>query len=151
MKNNGFKNEAKLIKKLNNQYFSNLNSNLQRLIAQSFKNYQGIITCTLEAGSNKSDIKIQIEDEIHTYSVKMGRGNSIHQEPLESFLDFLKDHHQLPKQIEHNIQAYIWGDGTLNGKGEIKQRISAKKFKKRYPEKIDAINLYFEKIKNTSN
>jgi hypothetical protein len=147
MKNDGFKNEAELIKKLNNQYFSTLNRNLQRLISQSFKNYKGLISCTLEAGNKKSDIKIQIANEIHTYSVKMGKGNSVHQEPLENFLYFLKQHHELPKQIEQDIQAYIWGDGTLDGKGEPKQRISAKKFKKRYPEKIDAINRYFEKYK----
>jgi hypothetical protein len=28
---------------------------LQKLIAQSFKNYEGVINCQLEAGNNKSD------------------------------------------------------------------------------------------------
>ena len=147
MKNNGFKNEKKLIKKLNNQYFSDLNPNLKQLISQSFTNHQGLITCQLEAGNNKSDIKIQIAQESHTYSVKMGKGNSIHQEPLEGFIYFLKEKQQLPTEIEAHLQSFIWGDGTVDGSGEIKSRISARKFKKQYPQKIEALKHYFEKIK----
>ena len=40
MRNSGFKNEKRLIKSLNNKYFSGLNPNLQRLISQSFQKYE---------------------------------------------------------------------------------------------------------------
>ena len=147
MKNNGFKNEKKLIMSLNHKHFSSLNQNLQRLISQSFKKYQGLILCSLEAGQNKSDIKITIENESHTYSVKMGRGNSIHQEPMGNFLDFLEKEHNLTPKLKENIQRFIWADNTSNGKGKIKDRIKSRKFKKRNPKPIKEIQTYFDQIK----
>ncbi len=147
MKNNGFKNEKKLIKALNHKYFHQLNHNLQKIIKQSFKKYDKIITCSLKAGSNKSDIQIKIGNETHNYSVKMGKGNSIHQEPMESFLDFLEKEHNLTSILKENIQRFIWADGTANGKGKIKERIKSRKFKKRNPKLIQEIQDYFDNIK----
>jgi hypothetical protein len=147
MKNKGFKNERKLIKALNKKYFIDLNPNLQKLIHQSFQNHDELIHCTLEAGQNKSDIQIKIANEKHTYSVKMGKGNSIHQEPIENFLDFLEKEHDLTSNIKENIQRFIWADGTVNGTGKIKARIKSKTFKKRNPKLIKEIQTYFDHIK----
>lgn len=149
MLNDGFKNERKLIKALHNKYFSTLNPNLQRMIRQSFKNYNGVIRCHLEAGNNKSDIKIEIGNESHSYSIKMGKGNSIHQEPLEKFLSFLTQKHHLPLIIKSYIQEFIWADGSTDGRGEITNRISARQFKKRNPHKIKAIQTYLDTIKTS--
>ena len=149
MKNHGFKNEKELIQSLNKSYFSNLSPNLQRLIKQSFQNYQGLIFCTLIAGQNKSDLKIQIGTEVHTYSVKMGRGNSIHQEPIESFLTFLEQEHHLPLNIKVALQKFIWADGTTDGTGKIKDRRSSKKFKKQNPKIIKEIQGYFNNISSS--
>ena len=126
MSNTGFKNEKKLIKALNNKYFYDLNSNLQQFINLSFQNYEGLIRCRADAGTNKSDIKVIIGKESHTYSVKMGKGNSIHQEPLESFLSFLKEKYALDTKTQEQIQSFIWADGTLDGTGEIEQRIGSR-------------------------
>ena len=147
MYNAGFKNEKKLINALNNTYFSTLSPNLQRLIKQSFKNHEGLITCQSIAGTNKSDLKIRIGKESHTYSVKMGKGNSIHQESLSTFLIFLSKKYALDNTTKEYIQRFIWADGTLDGSGDIKQRITSRKFKKQNPEKIKVIQKYFDKIK----
>jgi len=147
LSNTGFKNEKKLIKALNNNYFHDLNSNLQQFIELSFQNYEGLILCRADAGTNKSDIKVIIGNESHTYSVKMGKGNSIHQEPLESFLTFLKKEYALDAKTQEQIQSFIWADGTLDGTGEIEQRIGSRKFKKQNSKKIKDIQNYFEKIK----
>ncbi|CAA6812733.1 MAG: Unknown protein [uncultured Sulfurovum sp.] len=147
MKNNGFKNEKSIITALNQKYFHQLNKNLKNFITQSFKEYEGLIHCTLLAGSNKSDIQVKIANETHTYSVKMGKGNSVHQEPLDNFLEYLENQHALDKQIKEYLQHFIWADGTIDGTGEIKERISARKFKKRNPKEIEAIQRYFNKVK----
>ena len=86
MKNSGFKNEKNLLNALHEKKYTQLNSNLQKLIAQSFKNYSEIILCKQEAGINKSDLLISIGKESHTYSVKKGSGNSIHQESVSEFI-----------------------------------------------------------------
>jgi hypothetical protein len=147
MKNGGFKNEKKLVKALNQQYIYNLNPNLQKLIINSFKSVEGIIQCKLKSGNRKSDIEIQIGQEVHTYSIKVGKGNSIHQESLYEFITFLENQHQLQEPIKSYIQEFIWGDGSNNGLGEIENRISSRQFKKAYPEKITAIQNYFNTIK----
>ncbi|HIP34228.1 MAG TPA: hypothetical protein EYG89_05870 [Bacteroidia bacterium] len=147
MRNSGFKNEKRLIKSLNQKYFSDLNPNLQKLIAQSFQKYEDLILCTSQAGQNKSDIKIEIGTEAHTYSVKKGRGNSVHQEPLADFLAFLEKGYALKSTTKAHIQSFIWADGTLDGLGKIKNRISAKKFKKQNPKLIEEIQAYFNDIK----
>ena len=149
MKNHGFRNEKELISALRKKHFSDLPSNLQRLISQSFKNYQGIIYCSLMAGKNKSDLKIKIGSEVHTYSVKMGKGNSIHQESLANFLNFLEQEHHLPLNIKMAITRFIWADGTSDGTGKIKQRLSSKKFKKQNPEIIKEIQNYFDTISSS--
>ena len=147
MNNKGFKNEKKLIKALNNSYFTNLSSNLKKLIEQSFQKHEGLISCHADAGVNKSDIRIKIGEESHTYSVKMGKGNSIHQEPLEGFLRFLEKEYALDTTTKEKIERFIWADGTVDGTGEIKQRIGSRKFKKQHPQTIKAIQHYFDKIK----
>lgn len=146
MKNGGFKNEKTLVDALNQQYFHNLNINLQKLIIKSFKSKEGIIHCRLKKGHYKSDMEIHINQEVHTYSIKMGKGNSIHQESLHEFITFLEKEHQLIEPLKSYIQEFIWGDGSTNGLGKIENRISSRKFKKAYPKKIKAIQSYFDTI-----
>lgn len=147
MKNRGFKNEKELITALNQKYFYQLNKNLKNMVKKSFKEYKEIISCQSLAGMNKSDIQIKIGVESHTYSVKMGQGNSIHQEPLDEFLKFLETEYALKEQTKENLQRFIWADGTTNGTGEIKKRISSRKFKKRNPQAIKEIQTYFDTLK----
>jgi hypothetical protein len=147
MQNSGFKNEKRLIIALHHKKYAQLNANLQKLIAQSFKNYEGGISCELEAGSNKSDLRISIGKEFHTYSVKKGRGNSIHQEPIDEFIEYLRKEHHLPNKTAENLQRFIWADGTLDGRGEVEHRISSKKFKKQNPKAIKDIQNFFDGIK----
>ncbi|HHD75943.1 MAG TPA: hypothetical protein ENK95_03845, partial [Campylobacterales bacterium] len=136
-----------MVNALHQHSFSTLNPNLQNLIASSFQNPNGTITCKLKAGNHKSDIVIQIGSEKHTYSVKMGKGNSIHQESLHEFIRFLEQSHQLAEPIKSYIQEFIWGDGTTNGLGKISHRVSSRTFNKSHPQKIKAIQRYFNTIK----
>ncbi len=147
MKNSGFKNEKDLLNALHEKKYIQINSNLQKLIAQSFKNYSGIILCKQEAGTNKSDLLISIGEESHTYSVKKGSGNSIHQEPIDEFIDYLTKEYKLAQKTAKNLQRFIWADGTIDGTGNIENRISSKKFKKRNPKAIKEIQNFFDGIK----
>ena len=147
MKNHGFQNEQKIIKYLHNKSFLELNKNFKKFIINSFLYYDGIIHCQQEAGLNKSDIKITIGNESHTYSIKSGKGNSVHQESIESFIPYLKKEYQLTSTMEKYLLQFIWADGTTDGLGEVKNRLSSKKFKKKYPNIIDEIQNYFDKIK----
>ncbi len=143
----GFENEDKIIEALNDKPISKLNQNLQQLVKTSFSNYNGTIKAIKQAGQNKSDLKISIGNESHTYSVKKGTGNSIHQEPIEPFLEFLAQNYAINKEIKNNLKLFIWGDGTLDGSGNVANRLSAPQFKKQYPQIIESIQNFFNSIK----
>jgi len=147
MKNSGFQNEQKIIKYLQNKRFSELNKNFKKFINNSFSKQSGTIFCQQEGGINKSDIKITIADESHTYSIKSGKGNSVHQESIESFIEYLKKEHQLTSTLEKYLLQFIWADETTDGSGEVKNRRSSKQFRKKYPHIISEIQKYFESIK----
>jgi hypothetical protein len=145
----GFQNEEDILKALNGATFDNLNKNLQLLIQCSFTNYDGVISCVKEAGRNKSDLKIKINDESHTYSVKKGTGNSIHQEKVEPFLQFLDDEFSISAITKDHIRFFIWGDNTYDGTGKVEDRLGASKLKQDYPEMILDIQAFFDTIKET--
>jgi hypothetical protein len=149
MKNFGFKNEQKIMNYLQNKDYSNLNNNFKKLISKSFCSYEGVIHCEQEGGINKSDLKIIINKEFHTYSIKSGKGNSVHQESIESFIKYLKKEHQLTALLETYLLRFIWADGSIDGSGKLKHRLSSKKFKNKYPYIIDAIQDYFNTISQT--
>lgn len=143
----GFDNEDSIKDALHNKKFIDLNTNLQNLIKQCFKNYNEIITCEKQAGLNKSDLKITIGAESYSYSIKKGTGNSVHQEPVESFIKFLEDEYKISIQLGNDIRFFIWGDNTFNGKGNVTDRLSASQFKKKYEDIIERLNKSFSPIK----
>jgi len=143
----GFENEDRIIEALNGKAFESLTANVQELIKSSFSNYVGVITAIKQAGLNKSDLKISIGNESHTYSIKKGTGNSIHQEPIEPFLEFLAQNYGIGEEMKNNLRLFIWGDGTLNGKGNVSDRLKVGEFKKQYPEVIILIQNFFNSIK----
>lgn len=143
----GFDNEDSIRNALNNKTFEELNKNLQELIKYSFNNYTGTINCNKIAGQNKSDLMIVIGNERHTYSIKKGTGNSVHQEPVDKFIIFLKEKYSLTDELGNLIKFFIWGDNTFDGKGDIRNRLSASKFKSKYPDIIQRINTFFTPIK----
>ncbi len=143
----GFDNENRIIEALHGKTIEVLTPNLKQLIQSSFEKYDGVIVATKQAGQNKSDLKITIGNEAHTYSIKKGTGNSIHQEPIEPFLEFLSDNYGIDNKMKDNLRLFIWGDDTLNGRGKVSDRVSAPKFKKQYPQVIEAIQTFFNSIK----
>lgn len=148
MSYSGFDNEDRILESLSGKQFYQLNENLQEMIKNSFVNYEGIIQCIKQAGQNKSDLKITIEDESHTYSIKKGTGNSIHQEPVEPFLEFLAQNYGIDEHMKNSLRLFVWGDNTLDGSGRVEDRLSAPQFKKKYPEVVEAIQQFFNTIKN---
>ena len=143
----GFDNEDLIKNALHNKRFTDLNENLKSLIKQCFVNYNEIISCEKQAGQNKSDLKITIGSESYTYSIKKGTGNSVHQEPVDKFITFLKTNYSLSDELEKDIRFFIWGDNTFDGKGKLSDRLDAPTLKKLYPELIQRINGFFTPIK----
>jgi hypothetical protein len=149
MSQQGFANEDIIIDYLNNKKFKFLNSNWQKFLRSIFSNPKNNdkVLCSKKAGQNKSDIIITINKISKSISVKSGTGNSVHQEPVEEFIQFLKETYKINEELANNIRFFIWGDGTLNGKGKTKNRLSAPEFSRKYPQIIKNISEFFKENK----
>jgi hypothetical protein len=143
---NGFSNEDNILAALDNKRFSTLNNNLQQLLKFSFdRDITGDteIICEEKAGLNKSDLIIKIEEITKTLSVKIGAGNSVHQEPVNEFISFLENIYEINEALSNDIRFFIWGDGTLNNTGDKSDRLKANQLKEQYPDIIDRIKSFF--------
>ncbi|KZX12883.1 hypothetical protein [Methanobrevibacter curvatus] len=146
MANDGIKNEHKIISQLHNHKYEHINNNLQKFLQFifSFKiSPKERIFSKKLPGADKSDICIQINNEKHFISVKIGSGNSIHQEKLEEFISFLSKNFEVETSVLNDIKFFIWGDGTLDGSGKIEERLNAREINKKYPDKVKNIQTFF--------
>lgn len=145
----GNANENNLVEALNNKSFDDLNDNLKSFIKSLNPNIKNndIISASKLAGHYKSDLKIKVKDNTYNISVKMGSNNSVHQEKIESFIDFLKNQYNISDDLANDLKFFIWGDGTLDGSAPISDRMNVSTIKKNYPELINNIKLALSKYK----
>jgi len=140
----GFDNENQIIDALNNVQFNKINNNLKKAVLKINNNkIPSIILAKKYGGKDKADLSFIIDGNEHSISVKMGSGNSIHQEPIEDFILYLKNNLEDNQSVFDDLRHFIWGDKSLDGKGKISDRINASDYKKDYPLKVNNIQSYF--------
>jgi hypothetical protein len=137
----GFKNENDIILALDSKNFTDLNVNLQKMVLKINDNKTpNSITAKKYAGKDKADLSVILDGKESKISVKKGTGNSVHQEPIEGFINFLSKEIENDKVVFDNMRHFIWGDETLDGKGNKKDRITASDYEKKYPQKITSVH-----------
>ena len=141
MKNDGYKNEYDFVLAINNKKVNELNPLLKSLIKGIFYkiNDNDLIKCWRNHLKQKSDIMIKIGPAIKGVSIKMGYKNSIHTEKLSTFIEFLKENN-IPKEVYNIYLKYHFGDGTTNGKGNI--RYDSSKCKELMKKELELLNKY---------
>lgn len=140
----GFDNENQIIDALNNVQFNKLNNNLKKAILKINNNKKpSIILAKKYGGRDKADLSFILDGDEYSISVKMGSGNSIHQEPIEDFILYLKTSIEDNQSVFDDLRHFIWGDKSLDGKGKVTDRINATNYKKDYPLKVKNIQSYF--------
>lgn len=146
----GKRNEKLIVKALNNKKFSELNDNLQQMI-KGMNNNSVLPNTLIKAekikGKHKADIFVEINNQKYNISVKCGGSNSVHQEPVEDFIDFLESEYNIDSNLKNDIRFFIWGDGTLDGTGEISNRMDAKELKLNFPDVISHLKDFFHENK----
>ena len=139
----GNQNEITFVKRLNKKLYKNLNKNLQKFM---YSLDPSIIPNTrIEAQhrggkSIKDNVEIKINGNTYKINVVSGKNNSVHQEHVEDFINDLS----IPQNIADSFRRFIWGDGTLNGTGSVKQRLRHGAIKKQYPSDINNIQNYLD-------
>lgn len=148
----GFINEDEMKVEIDGKKVSQLNKNIKAFIIDIFdiqnkKDLNKIVLCKKKGGQNKGDVEISIGDKTKMISIKMGTGNSVHQEPVEDFIKYLNINFKSEEDISNELRLFIWGDQTLDGTGKVEDRISASKFKEKYPDVVKKIQKYFHQFK----
>lgn len=73
-------------------------------------------------------------------SIKKGVKNSVHAEPISTFVNFLKEC-GMDYELVKKVLLYQYGDGTMNGTGE--KRISSQEYYMKHSDDIEKINSFF--------
>lgn len=144
----GFSNEREIRDALNAHLYNNINPNLRHFLDDVFKGYslQGkwVHAHTIPQRM-KPDFYVTIDGIPNGayISVKMGTGNSLHQESLETFIDFYA---QLgaPQSILDSLKKYHWSDGTIDNSGET--RYTSKTFAKMFPSLVNDVNNFLNRL-----
>lgn len=150
MGQDGFENETLLMEALNNKRFNELNKNLKDVITFTSEkpiNENMLIQAYKVGGTNKTDLVIEFNSEQYNISIKKGTGNSVHQEKVDEFILFLQKEYGISDELKDDILYFIWGDGTLDGTGNVSDRIDAPGFKRKYPDKVNNIRTFFHENK----
>lgn len=140
----GFQNETDLISALANKYYLNLNNNLKEFILFLFPqvNDYDKIKCYSGKSGQKTDIIIEINNKRKNVSIKKGSGNSVHQEDIDLFIDFLTTL-DISEEAKIELLKYHWADGTTDGSDKI--RVSSAEYKMEHQNELDLINIELNK------
>lgn len=150
----GLNNEASIVESLNDKTVSELNTNLRKFINSICLENSidvgkiGRIISTIEANSNlKQDFYIKLGNKTFGVSCKMGTGNSVHQERISDFNEYISTTLNASKEICDEFSFFIWADGTVDGTGSIEKniegniisRFTSTEYKKNYPERREKL------------
>ena len=154
--NKGFIKEREIISILNKQIFKNLNSDFKIKIMKVFEgniNPEDELKCSKQEGLNlekKSDLTLEVKNKKIYISVKIGKNNSLHEESIDSFINFLKSKKKISKDNIDLIYKFHWCDGTTDNRGSFSNRQIKSEFKKKnnnqYSTYISTLRNYKKEI-----
>jgi len=157
----GFRNEELLAYEMNEKRITQLPTNLKKFVEYICYqekiqiNGNEIVYSEKVKGQAKEDIFIKINNHRVGVSVKMGSGNSVHQEKVESFIKWASSNTDITNQEKDDLRLMIWADGTLDGsapviknqEGYVIGRFGTRDFISKYPVNFQRLNNFFNRNK----
>ncbi|MCF7930785.1 MAG: hypothetical protein K9L02_04705, partial [Acholeplasmataceae bacterium] len=137
----GFLNESNIVDYINRvSNYSEFNSNIKGFLEFLYQDVSA--TQTFEArqlsGQGKPDLVITSNGIEKYVSVKKGSGNSVHQEQLSLFENFMR-RNGVPDSIISILKQFHYADGTINGSGTL--RIDSRTFIQSHTTEIIQLNV----------
>ncbi len=146
----GFKNEKNMKNALNNKQYGEISSNLKQFVKFMHPNCseKTDIMCEVKGDQGKPDIKVEIEKRSYNVSVKEGSENSVHQEKVEEFVAYAKSELKMSENQANNLMKFIYGDGTVDGTADRKNRKKATVVAKEMKKELEDLQGFFDKNKD---
>ena len=129
-KNPGLRKEEEIVLTLNNKKVKDLSNNFKYLLREMFGplDEDEVIYSNLVGGFQKPDFYIEYKFRRLFVSMKSGQAKIVHQEKLETFVQFLKDIGMTPTCLEVFLRHHF-ADGTTDGTGKERMSYSETEFK----------------------
>lgn len=148
--NSGNKVERAIIRAIDGNRFEDIPSSVQQMLIQidpSLSRRDDRFHARKASSGRlgrKADLVIECGgSHLANPSLKSGGGNSVHQENIHDFVEFLRGL-GVDELAIAELYRFHWGDGTLDGTGPVDQRIDAREIRARFPETIKAIGAVFD-------
>ena len=142
--NEGFLNEERLMYSIDGKTFKQLNGNLQHFVSLilPYMDKEMVIKCSKTEDYIKPDLCIYQGNQRVYVSVKHGTTETLHDEKLNPFINFLREH-GIEEDVINAYLLYHFGDGTTDGTGE--NRLPAFDARVKYDEQVKKVNAAFNK------
>lgn len=138
----GFRNVDALIENLNDKKLSEIPRTLQNFVIEIFPKIGSkprIIHAEKVKKGYKGDFLIWLDDDrqnIKNIAVATGAGNSVHQENIYTFCQFLKDDLKFDQQNFDRYLRFHFADGTNDNSGDISARQKASEYKQTHTTEL---------------
>ena len=110
----GFKNEKNIVFDLEGKRYKDLNLNLKRFVSyiakcegKNISNETKIDSRIETDNRKKQDLYVSIDEDEYAVSVKMGGGNSAHQEKCEDFIKYIVEKFGASKELCDDIRVML--------------------------------------------
>lgn len=158
----GTNNELEISNYLNDKKIKELNLTMKEFIRYvclskdiTFDDNTLIQSEYVKNNKKKQDIYLTIDGTKIGISLKMGSGNSCHQEKIEDFITFIQNSCSATNEVCDLWRFFIWADGTIDGSGSLEKgsdgkilcRFDATRFKRKYPDKRSALQQFLDSNK----
>ena len=146
-RNYGFDNEWDFFNYLNGKKVGEVNIMFRKFLLANFPyiNNDMKISAYVNFDRTKEDIWIRVGKVKKSISIKMGKCNTVHNEYIYNFTDFL-ERQNVPMKIINDILDYHFlkeSSVSVNANNII-EKITLNIYKQKYHKKINNINLYFQ-------
>lgn len=145
----GFENQEKIIKVLNNSRVYELPTALKNIVIEMYPNVASseiVKAYKITDNDIKPKISVCINGETKYLSVFMGNGNGVHQENINTFIPFCKEKLGMTDSEEESFRYIIYADGTTDGNSKAEDRLGdTLEIKEKYAKEIRIVQNFIDR------
>ena len=148
--NYGYQNEKDFVELFNNKYYHELDDNSKKFLKKLFNEVidnDETIKSWKNKNVQKTDIFIKYKNYIKNISLKCGNGNSIHNEKIQEFKNYLEKLNIPYKIIDKYVSYHYAYKKDESGKTDFSIQLSSEEYKKFYQNELDLFNKTINKTR----